>query len=124
MTVASGYKAHQKLIYPDPAVLQQIVDESLSAYDERIELETLARRKIANEPDEDGFVTVVRNTRAKPPPTVEELEERKRIAKEASEKGTYKDFYRFQQREVKKEEMQNLLNNFEEDKRKVQQLGR
>lgn len=120
--IHTGYKTHFQQIYPSRSTLQQIVDLSLTAYDKRQDLALSARRKTANEPDEDGFITVVRHNRPKLLPTPEEMAEQKARAKKESEKGMYKDFYRFQQREVKKEQMQQLLSRFEEDKRKIQQL--
>jgi ribosomal RNA-processing protein 7 len=73
----------------------------------------LARRR--QEPDEDGFITVVRGGRVAPA----RQEEAAALAKKKEEKETPKNFYRFQTREVRKEKHQQLLAKFEMDKKKV-----
>lgn len=86
----------------------------MSAFAEK-EAENLRARARRGEPDEDGFITVVRGGRVAPA--------RREEAADASEKkqgkAENKDFYRFQMREVKKERHQQLLAKFEQDKKKV-----
>ncbi|KAF3939828.1 hypothetical protein ABW19_dt0204379 [Dactylella cylindrospora] len=120
----SRYEDHLERMFPDPDLLQKFVDDSLEAYDARLKAEEEERRRKANEPDEDGFVTVVRSTKPRLPPSAEEIAERKKKEDEKAKKGVYKDFYRFQQREVKKEQAQKLLSQFEEAKRKVREQKR
>ena len=75
-------------------------------------------------PDEDGFITVTRGGgRSAPAARVEiaqqkqaELEERKK------KKGSLDGFYRFQNREKRKEEETRLKKQFEKDRRRVQEM--
>jgi ribosomal RNA-processing protein 7 len=77
-------------------------------------------KRLRSEPDEDGFVTVVRGGREAPAnkDSAEEAQ-RKMAEKEAKKKSELADFYRFQVREKRKEEQAVLLRQFEEDRRKV-----
>lgn len=110
-----GYLTHHNLRFPDKALLQKSVDAYMEVFAEK-EAEgqrALARRRL--EPDEDGFVTVVRGGRKAPA----RQEEAAAVAEQKKGKSELKDFYRFQVREVRKERHQQLLAKFEQDKRKV-----
>ncbi|KAJ9494522.1 hypothetical protein H2202_009954 [Exophiala xenobiotica] len=68
--------------------------------------------------DEDGFVTVTqgssRATRA---------EEAQQLAEKQKDKNKgLEDFYRFQMRQRRKEEHADMLQKFEHDKRKVEEM--
>ncbi|KAK6496565.1 Ribosomal RNA-processing protein 7 [Arthrobotrys musiformis] len=115
------YEDHFERMFPDPEWAQKFVDDSLEAYDNRLKAEEEERRRKANEPDEDGFVTVVRSSRPRPPPTAEEIAERIKKEEKKAKKGFYPDFYRFQQRELKKEQAKQLLSQFEDAKRQVRE---
>ncbi|KAK6539559.1 Ribosomal RNA-processing protein 7 [Orbilia ellipsospora] len=117
----SRYTDHYERMYPDPEWLQKFVDDSLEAYDKRLKSEEEERRRKANEPDEDGFITVVRSSRPRPPPTAEEIAERLKKEEKKAKKGYHPDFYRFQQRELKKEQAKKLLSQFEDAKRQVRE---
>lgn len=124
---SARYRAHHTLRYPDPAVLQASTDAYMTAFAAR-EAETagqLARQRM--EPDEDGFVTVVRGGRngpARPRPDAdveasgEAVEKRRKKHKGNVEEG----FYRFQVRERKKREHGELARKFEEDARRVDEM--
>lgn len=79
------------------------------------EAENLRARARRRQPDEDGFITVIRGGRVAPA----RQEEAAAVAERKKGKAEHKDFYRFQMREVKKERHQQLLAKFEQDKRKV-----
>ena len=77
-------------------------------------------RRLRNEPDDDGFVTVTRGGRAAPASRTEAEEARARmVEKEAKKKSEMRDFYRFQLRERRKQEQTALLKRFAEDRQKV-----
>ncbi|KAF3924308.1 hypothetical protein ABW21_db0207553 [Orbilia brochopaga] len=105
------YEDHIERTYPDPDKLQKFVDDSLAAYDARIKAE--------EEEHEDGFVTVVRSSRPRPPPDAEEIAERLKKEEKKAKKGFLPDFYRFQQRELKKEQAKALLSQFEDAKQQL-----
>ncbi|KAK6345030.1 Ribosomal RNA-processing protein 7 [Orbilia javanica] len=115
------YEDHMERMFPDPEWAQKFVDDSLEAYDNRLKAEEEERRRKANEPDEDGFITVVRSSRPRPPPSAEEIAERLNKEEKRAKKGFYPDFYRFQQRELKKEQAKQLLSQFEDAKRRVRE---
>ncbi|KAK6522520.1 Ribosomal RNA-processing protein 7 [Arthrobotrys megalospora] len=115
------YEDHMERMFPDPEWAQKFVDDSLAAYDNRLKAEEEERRRKANEPDEDGFVTVIRSSRPRPPPSAEEIAERLKKEEKKAKKGFYPDFYRFQQRELKKEQAKQLLSQFEDAKRQVRE---
>lgn len=101
--------------FPNKALLQQSIDTFMEAFAEK-EAESqraLARRR--QEPDEDGFITVVRGGRVAPARQEEALA----VVERKKGKGEHKDFYRFQMREMRKERHQLLLAKFEQDKKKV-----
>lgn len=77
-------------------------------------------KRLRNEPDEDGFVTVTRGGKVNPANQFEAEEARRKMVEKADKKKSeLTDFYRFQLRERRKQEQAELLKRFEEDKRKV-----
>ncbi|KAI5785960.1 ribosomal RNA-processing protein 7-domain-containing protein [Geopyxis carbonaria] len=113
------YMSFHDLRYPDPAILQASVDSFMADYatEEEEAMRNLARRR--KEPDEDGFVKVTRGGGRAAPLTQERAQallETKR-KKEIELKG----FYRFQIREERKSRQQDMLVEFEKDKKLVQE---
>ncbi|KAK6340458.1 Ribosomal RNA-processing protein 7 [Orbilia blumenaviensis] len=117
----SRYEDHMERMFPDQEWAQKFVDDSLEAYDNRLKREEEERRRKANEPDEDGFVTVIRSSRPRPILSAEEIAERLKKEEKKAKKGFYPDFYRFQQRELRKEQANQLLSQFEDAKRQVRE---
>jgi len=111
---------HNRLSYPDRAALQAGVDAFFTVFNRKEQEAAQLAKRLRNEPDEDGFVTVTRGGR-KDPAGRQEAEEarRKMLAKEEKKKSELTNFYRFQMREKKKEEQAELLRKFAEDRRKV-----
>jgi ribosomal RNA-processing protein 7 len=108
---------HKKLV--PASKLQQDVDTYLSIFDARAEEAKEERKKLANEPDEDGFTTVVRKKRS----AADELEggpNRKRQQKKKN--SQLENFYRFQMRETKRTQLLQLRDKFEDDKQRIQKL--
>lgn len=108
------YKAQR----PDPAGLQTQVDRFMEAFDRRVDAERRAARS-GPVVDEDGFTLITRTRgakRAAPAATV--VQQKKR----AKEERDVVDFYRFQRRERKREELATLRRQFEEDKLKIARM--
>jgi len=116
-------KAHNKLSYPGAEAIQAAVDAYFTLFNRReAEAEQLAKR-LRNEPDEDGFVTVTRGGRNAPARMDEAEEAKKRMLERAAKKkDETQDFYRFQMRERRKAEQADLLRRFADDKRKVEAM--
>lgn len=112
--------------------LMQLCNETMAAYEDQ-EAEAERRAKLAAEqPDEDGFITVTHGTTPSFGATNDFEEEkhgahrrkagkrsRKRKATGADE---LQDFYRFQMKETRKKEVQDLKARFEEDLKKVRKM--
>lgn len=116
-------RAHNKLSYPGTDAVQAAVDAYFTLFNRReSEAEQLAKR-LRNEPDEDGFVTVTRGGRNAPARMDEAEEAKKRMLERAAKKrDETQDFYRFQMRERRKAEQAQLLRRFADDKRKVEAM--
>lgn len=113
-------KAHNRMSYPDRSALQASVDAFSTLFAKKEQEAAEIAKRIRNEPDEDGFVTVTRGGR-NAPASRNEAEEAKRKMLERAEKKREEttNFYRFQLRERKKEEQAELAKQFEEDRRKI-----
>jgi ribosomal RNA-processing protein 7 len=120
---SARYLNHQKMRYPDTAILQKHVDAFMTAWNHNEEEKARLAKRQRNVPDEDGFVTVTKGGRTGPARREEverkqaELEEKERRKRE--EMG---DFYRFQMRERRKAEQGELVKQFEEDKKRVEAM--
>ena len=110
--------------------LMNMCNEAMSSYEaEEAEAERRARLA-AEQPDEDGFVTVAHGTA--PSFATNELEEghlqrrragkRSRKRKGRSGADELADFYRFQLKEERKKEVVDLKKRFEEDLKKVKKM--
>lgn len=116
-------QAHNKLSFPPTEILQQSVDAFFTVFNRKEKEAAELAKRLRNEPDEDGFVTVTRGGRAAPARR-DEAEEarRKMLDREQKKKEELTNFYRFQLRERKKAEQAELIKKFDEDKKKVQAL--
>lgn len=125
---SARYKRHHELRYPDHAELQASVDAYMSAFSAAEAKRERERVRSRSVPDDDGFVTVTRGGRNAPAAVgevgVEKAEdvevERKKRKKEKKRVG--EDFYRFQLRERRKAEARGLVEGFEEDRRRVDEM--
>lgn len=113
-------RAHNKLSYPPTDILQQSVDAFFAVFNRKEKDAADLAKRLRNEPDEDGFVTVTRGSRTAPA-RKDEAEEarRKMLEREQKKKDELTNFYRFQLRERKKAEQAELIKKFDEDRRKV-----
>eukprot|EP00956_Cyclotella_meneghiniana_P021024 scaffold37788_cov57-Cyclotella_meneghiniana.AAC.2 len=114
--------------------LMELCNATMSSY-EQSEAEAEARAKrLAEEPDEDGFITVTHGSST--PSFGAELEttqhqvgrgkgskrNRKRKADNRHGGGEFSDFYKFQWKEKKKQEMSDLKTKFQDDLEKVKRM--
>lgn len=118
---SAAYVLRNNLRYPEEADLEQDANEYMENF-AAIEADIQrAREEEEEKVDEDGFKLVIntkRKTLAAPGETVASGPLKKQKSKEKS------DFYRFQLREQRKQEMNNLLKQFQADKEKVSELQR
>ncbi|KJX96589.1 meiotic recombination protein dmc1 [Zymoseptoria brevis] len=120
---SARYRTHHALRYPDHAVLQASVDNFMAAFTAQEEAKAKALAKLRAEPDEDGFITVTRGGRVGAGREDEVKAKEAELAKR--DKNRIKeDFYRFQVREKKKEQAQDLVKGFQEDQRRVEEMKR
>ncbi|KAL6706420.1 hypothetical protein ACN47E_005526 [Coniothyrium glycines] len=114
------YKAHNALTYPAPAVLQASVNAYLTQFNALETVRNKLRKTSRSVPDEEGFITVTRGGRAGPA-RIEEAEKKKaELDERRKNNGVKDDFYRFQNREKRKEAEGLLRRRFEEDRRRVE----
>ncbi|XP_030403705.1 ribosomal RNA-processing protein 7 homolog A isoform X2 [Gopherus evgoodei] len=104
----------------DPAELKAEVDAFMQTYDKKIAEEEAKAKKEEGIPDEEGWVKVTRKGRRPGLPRTEaaslrvlEREKRKRARKELL------NFYAWQHRETKRENIAQLRKKFEEDKQRI-----
>lgn len=129
---SARYAAHQRLRFPDEAVLQANVDAYMTAFNRAEEARARETKRSRGVVDEDGFVTVVRGAarggggvRAEDAERKRgELEEREGKKREELAGGLLGGFYRFQGREKRKSEQGELVRRFEEDRRRVEEMRR
>lgn len=114
------YQTHKRLQYPPTTELLHIVDEYMTIFSRFEEAQSREASKKAQEPDEDGFVTVTRGPKMN---SVARDEEMKSLIEKHKERSKgLEDFYRFQMRNKRKERQGELLKQFEEDKKKVEEM--
>ncbi len=112
--------------------LLQLCNEAMSAFEEK-EAEAERRAKMAaEEPDDEGFITVSRSSAPTFGATNDFEEEvvgahRKKSKRNRKRKGgsgavELTDFYRFQLKETRKKEVHDLRQRFEEDLAKVKKM--
>ncbi|KAI1332701.1 ribosomal RNA-processing protein 7-domain-containing protein [Xylariaceae sp. FL0255] len=116
-------KAHNKLTYPGNDAAQTAVDAYFTVFNRKEEEANQLAKRLRNEPDEDGFVTVTRGGRSAPA-RQDEAEEAKQkmLNKQQMKKDEMQDFYRFQLRERRKAEQLEIQKRFDEDRKKVQAM--
>ncbi|OAA43257.1 hypothetical protein NOR_04624 [Metarhizium rileyi] len=117
---SSWISTHLQLSRVDKSATQAAVHAFFNAFNRKEKAAVELAKRLRNEPDEDGFVTVTRGGRAAPASRNEAEEAKQRmIDKAAKKKSELSNFYRFQLREQRKKEQARLLRRFQEEKRKV-----
>lgn len=117
---SSWISSHLQQSRVDKQDAQRAVHAFFNAFNRKEKEAAELAKRLRNEPDEDGFVTVTRGGRAAPASRTEAEEAQRRLTeRDTKKKDDMKDFYRFQLRERRKAEQAALLRRFEEDRRKV-----
>ncbi|RKU49677.1 Ribosomal RNA-processing protein 7 [Coniochaeta pulveracea] len=118
---AKWLKAHIRLNFPDTDLVEAAVNQFFTVYNNREKEAAELAKRLRNEPDEDGFVTVTSGGGRTAPAKRAQAEEarRKMLEKAEKKREELSNFYRFQLRERKKEEEAELVKRFEEDRRRV-----
>lgn len=115
------YDLHNKLRYPSRKELLRSVDDYMTAFTKLEEARAHAEAKKRQMPDEEGFITVTKSTRGG---VVRKDEAKELSEKQKEKKNGLEDFYRFQMREKRKEEQGQLIKQFEEDRKKIDEMKR
>lgn len=116
-----GYRTHHTLTFPSRTALQRSVNTYLTHF---TALESARSKLLSNQrqvPDEDGFVTVTRGGRAGPA-RMEEAQAAAERLKEREKKRVGGGFYRFQTRESRKLKERELRDQFEVDRKRMQDM--
>jgi ribosomal RNA-processing protein 7 len=111
--------------FPAHSDLQQQVDEYMEAFAEAEEDKLREVHDAQTQVDDDGFTLVVGSKRKSLGGMAALRTSQDPIAEQSAKKKRKKeksDFYRFQIREQKKQEMNSLLKRFQDDKKKVDEL--
>ncbi|OOF91028.1 hypothetical protein ASPCADRAFT_211625 [Aspergillus carbonarius ITEM 5010] len=111
------YLNHDQLRYPDRAELLRTVNDYMTVFSQVAEARKREEARKAQEPDEDGFITVTSGPKLAA--AAHEDEARELIEKQKQKSQGLEDFYRFQSREKRKEKQNQLLKKFDDDKRKL-----
>jgi len=118
---SARYLAHHGLRYPDPTLLQSSVDAFMEAFSAQEGARSGALARLRAEPDAEGFITVTRGGRTGPA-REEEAKAKEEEFKKREKSRIRDDFYRFQTREKRKEQANDLVKGFEEDRRRVEEM--
>ncbi|KAJ3025345.1 UNVERIFIED_CONTAM: hypothetical protein HDU68_007232 [Siphonaria sp. JEL0065] len=109
--------------HPPLKALQESADRYMKQYDDmhNEKQRELARRRA--EPDEDGFILVGAHKQVKKvDPMDQDKNKEGGDGKKMKKKLERVDFYRFQMRESKRNQLVELRNKFEEDKKRIEKL--
>jgi len=120
---SARYLSHHNLRYPSRHALQASIDAFMTALSAQEVAKARAQSRLRSQPDADGFITVGRGGKGDAA-----REEAARVKGEELAKRQKKmigeDFYRFQVRDKKKSEAKDLVREFEEDRRRVEEMRR
>ena len=105
--------------YPDPEILKEETDRFVAAFETREEQTRLAKERKQNEVDADGFIMVSRKRQVRS--AVMEANEN-RQKKKRKKNRELKNFYQWQVREAKRDQLKQLRDKFEEDKMRIAKL--
>ncbi|KAF1966637.1 hypothetical protein BU23DRAFT_560053 [Bimuria novae-zelandiae CBS 107.79] len=118
------YKSHLTLVHPAASVLSTTTNAYLAQFDAAEDARNRALAHLRSVPDEDGFITVTRRGGRSAPAARLEIAQQKQaeLDERKKKKGSLDGFYRFQNREKRKEEENRLKKQFEKDRRRVQEM--
>ncbi|KAG3158085.1 hypothetical protein PC128_g21564 [Phytophthora cactorum] len=113
-----AYAAEYRRNRPGLSVIKEMADRYMASFDE-MEAEDLRRREeLKSQVDDDGFQTVV-NTKKRGIVQTEEVLARPAKKQKSKELD---NFYRFQMREKKRDQLKTLRERFEEDRQLVEKM--
>ncbi|KAJ2894769.1 putative meiotic recombination protein dmc1 protein [Zalerion maritima] len=117
-------KSHNKLSYPEISQVEESVDMFFTLFNQKEREAAELAKRMRNEPDEDGFVTVTRGGSRAAPARTQEAEEAKQrmLEKEQKKKDELSSFYRYQMNQRRKAEQAEQIRKFQEDRKKVDAL--
>lgn len=118
----SRYQNHDSQRYPDRAALLHTVNDYMVVFTQVAEARKREEARKAQEPDDDGFVTVTSGPKLNS--TAREEETQEMVERQRKKEEGLEDFYRFQSREKRKERQNELLRGFDEDRRKLDEMKR
>ncbi|KAL6071254.1 Ribosomal RNA-processing protein 7 A [Balamuthia mandrillaris] len=111
---------------PDPAKVQAQVDAFMFEFDKKQEIQRKEEEASWGKPDEDGFILVQskRGRKRLSDGTIAVTGTRvtKKLIAKGKQERVLSDFYRFQKRELRRQELADLRVKFEEDKKKIAML--
>lgn len=112
--------SHLQLSRSDKVATQRSVHAFFNVFNRKEKEAAEMAKRLRNEPDEDGFVTVTRGGRSAPA-TKNEAEQarQKMLDRQTKKKDELHNFYRFQLREKRKAEQAAMAKRFAEDRNKV-----
>ncbi|KAI9043522.1 putative ribosomal small subunit assembly protein [Aspergillus affinis] len=116
------YLHHQEARFPSRAELLRTVNDFMTLFEHVAEIRKRDEARRAQEPDDDGFITVTSGPKLTS--TAHEEEAKALVEKQKQKNQGLEDFYRFQSREKRKERQQHLLRKFDQDKKKLDDLKR
>lgn len=112
------FNNHLSQYEKSPEQLMEETNRFIAAFETREEQIRLAKERKRNEVDADGFTLVSRKRQAR-----HAVIEANRVSKKPKKKKKeLKDFYRFQLRESKRDQLAELRKKFEADKRRIEKL--
>ncbi|KAJ5621990.1 Ribosomal RNA-processing protein 7 [Penicillium herquei] len=114
------YRTHDRARYPARSEVLSAVNDFMTVFAEVSEARKREETRKLAEPDEDGFVTVTHGPKLNSVAREEEM--RELVERQKKKAEGLEDFYRFQSREKRKEKQQELLRQFGEDKKKLQEI--
>jgi len=103
--------------HPDSSTLQNSIDTYMTEYDEKMEKEKQDLQNKTNRPDEDGFTLVQRKLKRTDGVPDDQVK-----AKANKAAQPLQNFYKFQQRDAKRDQLAILRKKFEEDKERIARL--
>ena len=116
---ATLYEEHLSQ-YEYHAKLEEMTNMFIDAFETREEQIRLARERKINEKDEDGFTLVSRKRQVRH--ATMDANEKKRRRKKKKKNAELTNFYRFQIRESKRNQLAVLREEFEADKQRIERL--
>ncbi|KAE8349036.1 ribosomal small subunit assembly protein [Aspergillus coremiiformis] len=114
------YLNHEEARYPSRAELLRTVNDFMTVFEAVADARKKEQARRAQEPDEDGFITVTSGPKLTS--VAHEDEAKELVEKQRKKSQGLGDFYRFQSREKRKERQNELLKKFDEDKKKLEEM--